>query len=46
LIKGKRIEAKQLFQKAIDTGVTSFIEYTAAQAELKRLSAIPAKTSH
>jgi lipoprotein NlpI len=39
LIKGKPDEAKRLFQKAIDTGVTYFAQYTGSQAELKRLPA-------
>jgi len=46
LIAGRRIEAKRLFQQSIDTGVTSFVEYDAAQAELKRLQAGPATGSH
>ena len=39
-------EAKRLFQQSIDTGVTSFVEYEAAQSELKRLQATPATGSH
>jgi len=39
LIAGKGAEAENLFRKAIDTGVTNSAEYTASQAELKRLLA-------
>jgi rhomboid protease GluP len=39
IITGNPQEAKILFQHAVDTQLTSFIEYTAAQAELKRLPA-------
>jgi len=34
---GKQDEAGRLFQQSVDTGVTNFIEFTASQAELKRL---------
>lgn len=44
LIGGNSVEAKRLFQQAIDTGQTTLAEYTGAQAELKRLSASPVKT--
>src|SRR5271157_2830555 len=39
LLAGKEEEARRLFQQSVDTGVTNFDEYTAAQAELKRLAA-------
>jgi lipoprotein NlpI len=38
LRQGKLAEAKSLFDKAIQTQVTSFFEYTGAQVELKRLN--------
>jgi len=36
-LRSDRTEAVRLFKAAIDTGVTNFIEYKGAQAELKRL---------
>jgi lipoprotein NlpI len=38
LRQGKRDEAVTLFQQAIETRVTNFIEYTGALSELKRLT--------
>jgi lipoprotein NlpI len=38
LMRGDRQEAIKLFQATLDTGVTNFIEYEAAQIELQRLS--------
>ena len=38
LLRGNRNEAARLLRAAIDTGVTNFVEYSGAQAELKRLS--------
>jgi lipoprotein NlpI len=38
LIRGDRQEAIRLFQATLETDVTNFIEYQAAQAELKRLA--------
>ncbi|MGV7222422.1 MAG: tetratricopeptide repeat protein [Nitrospinales bacterium] len=35
LIQGDKNKAKELFQRVIDTGVTSFFEYFAANVELK-----------
>jgi lipoprotein NlpI len=37
LIEGKRSEAAAMFQRAVATGVTEFIEYQAARAQLSRL---------
>jgi lipoprotein NlpI len=39
LFHNEQAEAAQLFRSTIDTGVTVFLEYSAAQNELKRLSA-------
>jgi len=39
LIAGKQDEANKLFQKSLDTHVTTFYEYMGAQAELQRASA-------
>ena len=36
MIRGYRNEAMHLFQQAIETAVTNFVEYTGAQVELKR----------
>ena len=37
LIEGMKDEAKQLFQKCVETGRTDLVEFDAAQAELKAL---------
>lgn len=37
LIQGRRSEAISMFQRAVATGLTGFIEYNAAKAELARL---------
>ena len=37
LLKGRRDEAAKMFRGALDTGVTAFIEYAGAKAELERL---------
>lgn len=37
LLKGRRDEAAKMFRLALDTGVTAFIEYAGAKAELERL---------
>ena len=37
LIQGKRSEAVAMFQRDVATGLTGFIEYNAAKAELARL---------
>ncbi len=39
LIAGKQDEANKMFQKSLDTHVTTFYEYMGAQAELQRASA-------
>ena len=41
MIAGKQEEARRLFQQSVDTGVSNFIEYTGAQAELKGLANAP-----
>jgi lipoprotein NlpI len=40
LLAGKQQEAASLFQQAINTRVITFVEYTSAQAELKRLALV------
>jgi lipoprotein NlpI len=37
LLAGDVEQAKTLFRSAVETGVTTFVEYTGAQAELRRL---------
>jgi lipoprotein NlpI len=37
LIRGRLAEARDLFQKTIATGITSFFEYHAAAVELNRM---------
>ena len=37
LLAGRRRDARRLFQAVIDTGLTGFVEYHAAQAELRRM---------
>jgi tetratricopeptide (TPR) repeat protein len=40
LIQGRTDEANRLFRQSVDTGVSSFIEYTGAQVELNRLQTV------
>ncbi len=37
MIEGDREAAATFFKRALDTGVTNFIEYTGANAELERM---------
>ncbi len=37
LLQGNKGEAAKLFRKALDTGITHFVEYIGAKAELERL---------
>ncbi len=39
LLQGRRDEAVTMFRRALDTGVTKFLEYTGAKVELERISA-------
>jgi len=38
LIDGRQSEANRLFQRTLETGIISFVEYTAAKAELQRFA--------
>ena len=38
LIQGKQTEAIKLFKATLETGITNFVEYHAAQVELRRLA--------
>ena len=46
LLDGKLDQAKALFQQALQTHVTSFLEYMGSQAELQRSSADAVKQCH
>jgi TPR repeat protein len=41
VIEGRTKAAARMFQKTLDTGVTNFVEYASARAELSRQSAKP-----
>lgn len=38
LLKGRRPKAAEFFRKAVETGVTDFIEYQSAKVQLKRMN--------
>ena len=38
LLSGQRPKAAEFFRKAIETGLTDFIEYQSAKVELKRMN--------
>ena len=40
LIKGNAADARRFFQQSVNTGVTAFVEYADAQAELKRVPGV------
>ncbi len=41
LLKGDTAKARGFFEKAVDTDIQNFLEYTGAKAELKRMAATP-----